>query len=398
MKKLILILIIICMLPSLAGCEHAGTIYSNYREVEQLQLIRAVGVDLDGEDVRMTISSGERNEGGESMLLSRNAESLATAANSLQDYAAGQELFYAHTQYFLFGQAAAEQGIERYLDYIERSTTLPMGISLFVVRGEKAETLMTRSGDGQYDTGQSLTALKDVVNRRGDNHIFTCADTARALSENGAALICALRPAALEGSAFTSDTKAEVTAVPDGFGILRAGRLVGFIEPDEALCAAMLIDSGMSSIVLSDADGGLVTLSLEGTDVRLEPAWNGDGSLGYVDVNVSARAKLIEVSQYHDTADHELLDLFGRLLSQELDRRFTNLLSMENQFRADFLGLGDMLRDRDAQRFDAMPQSWNELLGDVDFRVNVSAKVGRTSDLKSSVSVDGEGEFGDSGQ
>ena len=137
----------------------------------------------------MTISSGERNEGGESMLLSRNAESLATAANSLQDYAAGQELFYAHTQYFLFGQAAAEQGIERYLDYIERSTTLPMGISLFVVRGEKAETLMTRSGDGQYDTGQSLTALKDVVNRRGDNHIFTCADTARALSENGAALI-----------------------------------------------------------------------------------------------------------------------------------------------------------------------------------------------------------------
>ena len=116
MKKLILILIIICMLPSLAGCEHAGTIYSNYREVEQLQLIRAVGVDLDGEDVRMTISSGERNEGGESMLLSRNAESLATAANSLQDYAAGQELFYAHTQYFLFGQAAAEQGIERYLD------------------------------------------------------------------------------------------------------------------------------------------------------------------------------------------------------------------------------------------------------------------------------------------
>ena len=160
----------------------------------------------------------------------------------------------------------------------------------------------------------------------------------------------------------------------------------------------MLIDSGMSSIVLSDADGGLITLSLEGTDVWLEPTWNGDGSLGYVDVNVSARAKLIEVSQYHDTADHELLDLFGRLLSQELERRFTNLLSMENQFRADFLGLGDMLRDRDAQRFDAMPQSWNELLGNVDFHVNVSAKVGRTSDLKSSVSVDGEGEFGDSGQ
>lgn len=386
------------MLPCLTGCEHSGTIYSNYREVEQLQLIRAVGVDADGEKVRLTISSGQPNNGGESMLLSRSAESIAMAANSLQDYAAGQELYYAHTQYFLLGQEAAEKGVIQYLDYIERSTTLPMGISLFLVRGDSAEALITSSGDGQYDTGQSLDSLKRVVERRGDNHVFTCADTARALSENGAALICALRRARLEGSVFTSQTGGEATAVPDGFGVLKDGALVGFVEPDEALCAVILIKNGMSGIVLSDADGGHVTLTLEGSQARARPVWNGDGSLGRVDVDVEARARLVELSQYHDTADRELLDLLGKILAQELDRRFTNLLSLINQYEADFLGLGNMLRDADARRFDAMPQSWDELLGGVDFNVNVEARVARTSDLNGSVSVDGEGEFGDSGQ
>lgn len=398
MKKFIAVLIIICVLPSLTGCEHSGTIYSNYREVEQLQLIRAVGVDADGDNVRLTISSGEPNEGGQCMLLSRSAESVATAANSLQDYAAGQELYYAHTEYFLFGQQAAEKGLDRYLDYIERSTTLPMGVSFFLVRGGTAEDMITGSGDGQYDTGQSLTSLKRVVERRGDNHVFTCADTARALSENGAALICALRPSRLEGSVFTSEVDARTTAAPDGFGILKDGKLVGFVDADEALCAVILIQNGMSGLVLSDASGGHVTLTLEGSGARVLPVWNAGGALDRVDVDVDVRARLVEVSQYHDTSDQELLELFGDLLAQELDRRFTNLLSLINQYEADFLGIGNMLRDADARRFDAMPQSWDELLGGVDFQVNVNARVGRTSDLKSSVSVDGKGEFGDPGQ
>ena len=110
-KKLVVALITICILPSLAGCGRSGTIYSNYREVEQLQLIRAVGVDSESGDVRLTISSVELGEEGNSMLLSRSGTSLELAANSLQDYAAGQELFYDHTQYFLFGQAAAEDGV-----------------------------------------------------------------------------------------------------------------------------------------------------------------------------------------------------------------------------------------------------------------------------------------------
>ena len=397
-KKIIVAIIIICILPGLSGCEHSGTIYSNYREVEQLQLIRAVGVDSDGGKVRLTISSGEPVEGGQCMLLSRSAESIATAANSLQDYAAGQELYYAHTEYFLLGQRAAENGIGQYLDYIERSTTLPMGISIFLVRGGTAEGLITGSGDGQYDTGQSLASLKRVVERRGDNHVFSCADTARALSENGAALICALRPSKLDGSVFTSEVEAETTAVPDGFGILKDGALVGFVDQDEALCAVILIQNGMSALVLSDADGGHVALTLEGSKAKILPVWNPDGSLERVDVDVELRARLVELSQYHDVADKGLLDLLGGILAREMDRRFTNLLSLENQYKADFLGIGNMLRDADARRFDAMPRPWDELLGDVDFRVNVSARVDQTSDLTGSVSVDGEGEFGDSGQ
>lgn len=397
MKRFIVALIIICILPSLAGCGRSGTIYSNYREVEQLQLIRAVGVDAESGDVRLTISSGEQGEGGNSMLLSRSGASLELAMNSLQDFAAGQELFYDHTQFFLFGQDAAENGVAEFLDYVERSTALPMGISLFVVRGGSAQELMTESGDGQYDPGKALSSIKRVAARRGDNHVFSCADTARALSENGAALICALRPTGVEGSVFTSDTGAEAAAVPDGFGILKNGKLVGFVEPDEAMAAVMLIDGGMSDIVLGDGDGR-VTLTLESSDVKLTPVWAADGSLERVRAEIEVSSRLVETGREQEASDREFLARLGEGLARELHARFAAMLELTNGYAADFLGLGDMLRDRDAARFDAMPRPWDELLGDVDFSVHVSAKVGRTSDLKGSVSVDGEGEFGDSGK
>lgn len=393
MKKLFSIIVICILLSGMSGCKNSGSIYSNYREVEHLQLIRSIGIDNDPDgNVRLSISSGKGAEDNSSVLMSRSGPSIATAIDSLQDYASSQELFYAHTKFFLIGQDAAEGGIGEYLGYIERSTAMPMGINLFVARGSTAEGLMTGSGDSAYDISETLSSVERVVDRRGDSHVFSCADTARSLSEYGAALICAVSAEPLEGSVFSDD--ASVTAVPDGFGILKDGRLVDFIDADDAIAACLFIDAGLTTLTIPDGSGGKATLTLEKSDVDLVPVWGSSGNLEYVDVNVSLGAEIVEMSQYHDATDQDFLDYLGSILAGEIRGRFDAVLDKEKELDADFLGLGGKIRDYDSKRFDLMSPSWHDRLPDLEFRVSVEARVGRTSDLRSSVSIDGKGAYG----
>ena len=44
MKRFLSLLIIICSLPALSGC---GSIYSNYREIQQLMVVQTMGIDRE---------------------------------------------------------------------------------------------------------------------------------------------------------------------------------------------------------------------------------------------------------------------------------------------------------------------------------------------------------------
>jgi hypothetical protein len=263
-----------------------------------------------------------------------------------------------------------------------------MGVGMFVVRGGSAKALMTGSGDADYDISEALSSLEQVVERRGGSHVFTCTDTARALSEYGAALICAVEAQELEGSVFSGE--GEVTAVPRGFGVLKNGRLVGFLDEGEAMAACMFIRGGLANVVIPAPDGGTVTLTIENSEIDLRPVWEGD-TLARIDVDVDSLAEIVEMSCFQPADDQAFLDALGQSLSRELQERFQSLLRQEKELGADFLGLGGKIRDRDARRFDALPSPW---LDSAEFSVSVNARVGRTADLNGSVSVNGGGANG----
>ncbi len=46
MKKLVSLLLALAMMPGLAGC---GSVYSNYREMEQLLVLQTMGLDSAAE-------------------------------------------------------------------------------------------------------------------------------------------------------------------------------------------------------------------------------------------------------------------------------------------------------------------------------------------------------------
>ena len=378
----------LCLSLLLTGCTRGRGLYASYRDVEQLQLIRTMGIDRTGEGIHLTVSSGRVGD-QESLLLGHSAPTLSEAIDTLQHFAASRELFYDHADYLLLGEAAAREGIGDYLGYIERSAQLPMSINLLLVRSSSAEALMTGSGRGDYDISDVLQTLDQVISRHGEACIFGCTETARALSERGAALICAVSDAETQDTVYQQDD-VQRTAVPDGFGILADGKLVDYLSAKEAVAACILLRrSNMTDISTDDGDGGTITFCLDKFQQRISPCYE-DGALTGADLTIACDAKIIEMSQPHDVTDEAFQASVCQSLSRELTQRLESVLEREQRLQADFLALGPAIRARAARRYDLAVSDFREILPDLSFSVTVSVRLARNAELRSSVGLTGE--------
>lgn len=107
--KIFRIAAVLVLAALLAGCS-GGSIYSNYRELEQLMVIQTLGFDRTPGGVRLSASSGSDSAGGgggsESgaeqsgsasvARLAAEAPSFSLAEEKMQDYSAREDLFCAH--------------------------------------------------------------------------------------------------------------------------------------------------------------------------------------------------------------------------------------------------------------------------------------------------------------
>ena len=374
MKRICTIIIICISLLLQSGC--GGTVYSNFRELEMLQLVRVMGLDRGDGGVTVTVSSGkgEANPGG--VLLSVTAPSLSLAEQSLHDFAGERKLFYAHTKHLLIGEETAKEGIGEFLGAVERSSLLRMGIGLYLVRGSSAKELMTAPGDESYEISAVLSSVEQDLAESGAGAVFTCMETERALADCGACLICALSAAETETVIYSAE--AAVTAVPDGFGILSGGVLVGSIPRADAPAACILLNRGaLTDIVLPCGEGSAsVKLSKAGVKYSLPRQ-------GLLQAEVNLSAELTELSVPREGDIEPLLEELSAALESEMRRRCEAVLAQEKALKADFLGLSRHVRDADARWFDGFADS-SEMLDDLEIRLAVTARVGRSGDLKGS--------------
>lgn len=383
MKKIILPLLAALLLTGCGG----GSIYSGYRETEHLQLVQALGMDTDSEGggVRLSVScalpgqngsgggSGGSSGGGSGGIISRSGENILRAMQSLQDYTADGQLYYAHAESVLFGEDYARQGLDTALDFIARDNQLRLGLYLYIVRGGTAEELITGPGSQSYEISKTLTSVRRDTEAEGGSHVFTARETLRSLSQQGAALVCALRPADTEGSVFLLESG--TTAVPEGYAILKGGSLVGFVEPDISQAANLMLGHlGSSGVSIPDGQGGTLNLEFESGSVKVKAT--GPNSL-QIDAKIKSSLAEPDTATEHVT-DEKLLSELEKALGEDMKGKLEALLKLSKELEADFLGLGSYLPEKS--------ENW---LKNAKFSVNCEAKISYARELGDSVSTNG---------
>lgn len=389
-KRICYILIVSVCAQALCGCSLAGSVYENYRELEQLRLVEVMGLDADENGTVLSIAAGPGvGESSAPVLMHARGSSITGAVSALQDYAASEDLYYAHTQYLIIGGDTAETGLAHYLDYIDRSPTMRMGISMYVVRGGTAQELIEGSGGESYDVSNVLASLERDAEKRGEIYVTTCRDIVRGLSRSGAALAAALEICSMEGISSEAEGGG-LAAIPAGYCVLRGDRAVGWLSGECAEAVGMLKNRAAAlPLALPDGQGGETTVTLTGCSCSIEPVWTDAGSVCF-DIELSLKGAIVELD--------DPLTLLGSGAPEELARRMEALvldraqeaLRCSQELGADFLGLGVIAQRAEPRLFAALEGGWETALRQAEARITVRAEVERSYDLTVPVRTGGE--------
>lgn len=367
----------------LSGCSNAGTVYSNYRELEEMELILTMGFDAAGDKLRMSVSGGSTKSGGKgspapATRMVTNGNTVTETMESLQDYAVKEELFYAHTQYVLVGEDCAEEKLGHILEHLETAHGVRASVPLFIIREDTAEHLVLQCGGEDTDIAEVLHSIIRDSKRRGDGHPFSCGEIISDLEEYGAALAMTLKTEPTQ-QAQPDVEENLISPLPDGYAILKNDTIVGYISKEDARGINLLMERpGIGSVTIWDRSCGSISLALTKCKVHLHPIWGQDGSVSGIRAEIDASAYLKEVELPKQMDQASVL----KGLERQLEKWVEHVLQKMSDTEADFLGIGRKLRMQSPSDWDHAPKSWDQVIGDLTIQVQAHCSMSQNSELK----------------
>lgn len=376
MRRVFLLFLAGLQILLLAG---KGGVRGNYRELEQLLVIQTMGIDTRANGVTVCLAAkGDSRQGVKRLRAS--ASSVTAAIERIRAESFEEELFSAHINQLLIGEKAAEAGLDDMLADLARSPDLRLDLPLYVLREDTAENAVMTVGDDTRGICDVMDTVEQGALRRGGFSRTTAAQILADQDRFGAALICAMRlmPAA-EQEGETGE-KAPLTASPEGYAVLRGGKLCRYLTPEQAVAVGFLKnETAAAEIPLRDSYGRTAVLEIQNGSCRIRPVFSGEGQLTGLKIAAETDASVVEQGAAGDAA---YSDMLCARLEEYLAREIESVLRVSRDLKADFLGLAARVEKADPSAYQKLDRDFSELLPELELEITVSARLRHANDRK----------------
>lgn len=350
-------LLILALALLLTGCRQYAGVLPYGREIEDMELIRTLGVDTaaEGAGVSVTASGGAAQE--ETRVVSGQAGTISAAVLALQGEGSSY-LYFGHVTQLLLGEELARQGVMASLNYVLRDVEMRLETALYVVRGGTAGGAIEAAAQEGSATDR-LEALAADAGLTAGSMPRTVKDVLAELDRQNASFL----PAVLADGGLTAA----------GYGILKDGTLVGWAEGEAALGVNLIFGKVDADVVeVTAPDGTKAALRVVGASASVRPVWQEDRLTG-LEVRCKVDANLAEGSAMPDEAALAALE---RALAEIEAERMTKALELSRTLDADYLGLRRAAAFAVPWRKEALLETY--AMEDLTLRASVQAVIQRS--------------------
>ncbi len=375
----------------------------NRREIDEMELVRVVGIDkspADPEMIQLSAASKEQstagNKGGElgtgkpkSFLFLSEGKTVFDAARTIQTHT-DKKFFWGHVDFILMGEEAARDDIGKYLDFFSRDGELRLDTRVFLVKGTSARELLEKVSGSEVFVADQLKSLEKNVEMLSISEAMELIELMEELDKgHSAGVVPSLFLTEHSGEHRGSSEEKTKNIEVDGYAVIKEFKLIDFVGRPYSRGYNFIKNKARSMVIeVEDPAGKAIALELIDSRTRIIPEFEGD-QLKKVIFETTFSSNIDEVHSRADVFNEETLTWLEEKQSQKIKEEMEYVIALAQKNKADFLDLGHIINMKHPYKWHAIKEQWNKIFPDLKTDVKVKSKIMRTYDIKEPIGYQG---------
>jgi len=171
-----------------------------------------------------------------------------------------------------------------------------------------------------------------------------------------------------------SDDAKAYTFAFGGLGIIKDGKLVGFIEK-ELVRAYVILTQNLTTgtIEVTDEDGVLSTFGIKSTNRKISFQTDERGIPVKVRLDIGVDVNFNETLAHEQILTDENIPILNELKNEAVKSEIELLIAKSKETGADFIGIGDAFAMRHPYKFHHIRDDWREIFLDLEYDIYVGS-------------------------
>lgn len=387
-KKLTLVLCWLSIMGTLSGCWHQN-------ELTDLAIVSATGVNRKDDQWELTYqlltpanasanASGSSGSGPPISVLSTQGETLrkTLSNNELENT---RQLHIGNNRVLIIGEAAAKYGLESLIDAYLRNPQARETVDLFVSKNDP-RLLISQLMYLEKNTGEGIHKLIDKENKATSIlpkiNMFDLTDQLAGPSK------CAIMPELMiSGKAEVGSTQALETTISasklklGGLAVLKAGKLTGWLDQDEALGISFIhnrVNLAVIPFLFPEANSeneNMATFEISASSTSLKMRKEQEKII--VDATIKAQGMITDTEFKLDASDPEQIKELEQVIRQELLRIIWQGWNGVHELKADVVGFAEMFHRKYPKEWQRVEDQWENMFANIEFKPTVQVTIER---------------------
>lgn len=387
-KKLTLVLCWLSIMGTLSGCWHQN-------ELTDLAIVSATGVNRKDNQWELTYqlltpanasanASGSSGSGPPISVLSTQGETLrkTLSNNELENT---RQLHIGNNRVLIIGEAAAKYGLESLIDAYLRNPQARETVDLFVSKNDP-RLLISQLMYLEKNTGEGIHKLIDKENKATSIlpkiNMFDLTDQLAGPSK------CAIMPELMiSGKAEVGSTQALETTISasklklGGLAVLKAGKLTGWLDQDEALGISFIhnrVNLAVIPFLFPEANSeneNMATFEISASSTSLKMRKEQEKII--VDATIKAQGMITDTEFKLDASDPEQIKELEQVIRQELLRIIWQGWNGVHELKADVVGFAEMFHRKYPKEWQRVEDQWENMFANIEFKPTVQVTIER---------------------
>ena len=379
MKKVILLIFLtfIC-----TGCY-------NYKELNELGIVSAMGISKDGDlynlDIQLlNVLDSEKSGFNKSPItvISGQGETIFEAARSM-NRKTSKVFFLADVDYVFLDQSVLNDGLDEIMDFLIRDTRLSLNFLVVTSTENKSLDILssishfdTNSANNLYDAvmnseirygGINSLHVRELINNyyaKGKYTIFPnvyIKDTSKS-SENDS----------------LEDSKSESYVEVKNMVFFKDKEAIELTD-EETKGVNFLRNKIKNATLTIECDGGYFTIETLESKMKLKSKLNID----QLNVNGNVGAEIVYYGCKDNLDNADVLKSISKKAEKEVESYITKAFNKSKKYNYDFLGLGNYIYKNNYKYFDFENKDWNkDGLNKLNLKYNIDVSLYKQGNLR----------------